>query len=105
LAGQCYDDAVTTGDEPKNEKQSRKERARQIRREAYQRAKERLAKDPKHQARKEAAKQYRRATYQAAKERKKALTAVRKEAGRKEGDQKLKAMVTRATKSDKREDP
>jgi len=61
-----------------DDKPSRKERARQLRREAYQRAKERQATDPKYLAMKEAAKQHRHEVYQAAKKRKKAATAEQK---------------------------
>ena len=65
-------------DEPKAEKVSRKERARQQRREAYLRAKDHRDKDPKFLAMKEAAKQHRHEAYQAAKERKQAATAEQK---------------------------
>lgn len=57
---------------------SRKELARQLRRQAYQKAKARRAKDPKHIAMKEAAKQRRQEAYQQAKERRKATVAGQK---------------------------
>jgi hypothetical protein len=54
---------------------SRKELARELRREAYQRAKKARAADPKHLALKEAAKQRRREVYQEVKKRRKAQDA------------------------------
>jgi hypothetical protein len=54
---------------------SRKELARELRREAYQRAKKARAVDPKHLALKEAAKQRRREVYQEVKKRRKARDA------------------------------
>jgi hypothetical protein len=54
---------------------SRKELARELRRAAYQRAKQARAADPRHQAMKEAAKQRRREMYQQVKERRKAREA------------------------------
>jgi hypothetical protein len=54
---------------------SRKELARELRREAYQRAKKARAVDPKHLALKEAAKQRRREVYQEVKKRRKAQEA------------------------------
>ena len=65
-------------DEPKEGELSRKERARQLRRAAYLRAKEQRANDPRYVAMKEAAKRYRREAYQAAKDRMKATTAAKK---------------------------
>jgi hypothetical protein len=65
-------------DEPKHEKLSAKERARQARRAAYLRTKEWRASDPRHQAMKEAAKQHRHEAYQAAKTRKKDATVERR---------------------------
>lgn len=57
---------------------SRKELARQLRRQAYQKAKARRAEDPKHLAMKEAAKVRRRELYQQVKEQRKAGEAVEK---------------------------
>ena len=54
---------------------SRKELARELRRQAYQRAKQARANDPRHQAMKERAKQQRRELYQKAKEQRKAREA------------------------------
>ena len=54
---------------------SRKELARELRREAYQRAKKARAADPKHLALKEAAKQRRRDVYQEVKKHRKARDA------------------------------
>jgi hypothetical protein len=59
---------------------SRKELARELRRQAYQKAKARRAEDPKHLAMKEAAKVRRRELYQQVKERRKAGEAVEKAA-------------------------
>lgn len=59
---------------------SRKELAREQRRQAYQRAKAQRAEDPKHLAMKEAAKVRRRELYQQVKERRKAGEAVEKAA-------------------------
>jgi hypothetical protein len=64
--------------DPKQGDLSRKERARQLRREAYLRAKEQRATDPRYQAMKEAAKRQRREVYLAAKDRAKAATVARK---------------------------
>ncbi len=57
---------------------SRKELARQMRRQAYQRAKEQRAKDPRHLAMKEELKKRRREQYQQLKEKRKAETAKKK---------------------------
>lgn len=54
---------------------SRKELARELRRQAYQRAKQARANDPRHLAMKERAKQQRRELYQKAKEQRKAREA------------------------------
>jgi hypothetical protein len=54
---------------------SRKELARELRRQAYQRAKQARANDPRHQAMKERAKQQRRELYQKAKQQRKAREA------------------------------
>lgn len=59
-------------DEPTFEKPSRKELARQLRREAYVRQKAQRAADPRVIALKEVAKQRRKEAYQAAKARRKA---------------------------------
>lgn len=59
---------------------SRKELARELRRQAYQKAKARRAEDPKHLAMKEAAKVRRRELYQQVKEQRKAGEAVEKAA-------------------------
>ena len=61
---------------------SSKERARQIRRAAYLRAKERRATDPRYLAIEETAKRYRREAYQAAKDRLKAATVAKRHATR-----------------------
>jgi hypothetical protein len=63
---------------------SRRELARQLRRQAYQRAKEQRAKDPRHLAMKEAAKVQRREAYRAAKEKHKAKEATQKTADKQE---------------------
>lgn len=73
---------------------SRKEFARQLRREAYQRAKRARAADPRHLALKEAAKQRRRELYQQAKERRKAHEA-EAEAQRKVSETKQRAEAKR----------
>jgi hypothetical protein len=57
---------------------SRKELAKELRRNAYQRAKERRAKDPRFIAMKEAAKEQRRAAYQKLKEKRKSEEAAAK---------------------------
>jgi hypothetical protein len=62
-------------DAPRDPKLTRKEQARQSRRAAYQKAKERRATDPRMIAIKEAMKLRQRAAYQAAKERRKAAVA------------------------------
>jgi hypothetical protein len=54
---------------------SRKELARELRRQAYQRAKQARANDPRHQAMKERAKQQRRELYRKVKEQRKARDA------------------------------
>lgn len=75
-------DVPTTPTDPPTDatpqpKLTRKEQARQVRRAAYQRAKEQRANDPRLLAIKEAMKQRRREAYQAAKERGKAAIAER----------------------------
>lgn len=60
---------------------SRKELARELRRAAYQKAKERRASDPRYLAMKEAAKEQRRAAYQKLKERRKAEAVEEKSKG------------------------
>jgi hypothetical protein len=60
---------------PADPKLTRKEQARQLRRAAYQKAKQRRATDPRMIALKEAMKLRQRAAYQAAKERRKAAVA------------------------------
>src|ERR1019366_2990117 len=61
---------------------SRREWAKKMRREAYERAKERRASDPKYLAMKEEAKKRRREASQVAKERRKAAAKKRKLAGK-----------------------
>ena len=61
-----------------NDPDSRKEQARQLRRAAYVKAKERRANDPRFIAIKEAMKKRQRAAYQVAKERRKAAVADQK---------------------------
>ncbi|MGO9289180.1 MAG: hypothetical protein ACLQIJ_10550 [Polyangia bacterium] len=67
---------------PNERELSRKERARQIRRAAYLRAKERRATDPRFLAMKEAAKRHRREAYQVAKDRMKAAAVAKQGAER-----------------------
>jgi hypothetical protein len=90
-------------DETENEtssgqKLSRKEYAKKLRREAYQRAKEYKKNDPREIARKEKAKEQRREAYQKAKERSKVA--------KKEKDKKLKIdlseQLVRAVELDER---
>ena len=83
---------------------SRKELARQLRRQAYQRAKERRAADPRHIALKEAMKKRRRALYERVKEQRKAVVAeqkMKKKEKRAEeravNDEALMKIVRRAT--------
>jgi hypothetical protein len=85
-------------DDLKKGKVSRKEFARQLRRQAYQKAKERRAKDPKHIAMKEAAKQLRRDAYRKAKERRKAAVAEQK--AREKEKQRTDLAEERATKNE-----
>jgi hypothetical protein len=73
---------------------SRKELARQLRRQAYQRAKAARAADPKHLALKEAAKQRRRELYRRVKEQRKSRDAER-DAERKAADAKQRAEAKR----------
>ena len=88
---------------------SRKERARRIRREAYLRAKEQRATDPRYLAMKDAAKLRRREAYLVAKDRAKAARVARKQvqkedaeadrvARRVAADEKLRSMVRLASK-------
>lgn len=63
--------------DPKDSKLTRKELARQQRRAAYERAKERQRSDPRMIALKEEMKRRRREAYQAVKERRKAAAAER----------------------------
>lgn len=67
-----------SGDDSERRILTRKELAREQRREAYQRAKEQRAKDPRYLAMKEAAKEQRREAYRKAKERRKAAEAEEK---------------------------
>jgi hypothetical protein len=67
-----------SNDDSKERALSRKEFARRLRHEAYQRAKEQRAKDPRQIAMKEAVKQRRRELYQQVKERRKAVLAGQK---------------------------
>jgi hypothetical protein len=69
-------------DAPTTEVISRKEHARLLRRQAYQRAKQLRAKDPKHLALKEALKQRRREAYQQVKAKRKAAAAELKQAAK-----------------------
>jgi hypothetical protein len=95
-------------DEPASRAELRKEQARQIRKQAYQSAKERRAKDPKYIAMKEAVKERRRAEYQKIKERRKAVASEQKTklkdekaAQRASKDLELMQMVQRATNASK----
>jgi hypothetical protein len=74
-------EADVTPSAPTDPKLTRKEQARQLRRAAYVKAKERRANDPRMIAIKEAMKLRQRAAYQVAKERRKAAVA---EQGRRE---------------------
>jgi hypothetical protein len=78
---------------------SRKEFARRLRQQAYQRAKEQRAKDPRQIAMKEAAKERRRALYQQVKERRKAV-AVQQKLERKTKEREKRAEERAATDSD-----
>lgn len=69
---------------PTTEVISRKEHARLLRRQAYQRAKQLRATDPRHLALKEALKQRRRAAYQVVKAKRKAAAAEQKIAAKAE---------------------
>jgi hypothetical protein len=69
---------------PTREVISRKEQARLFRRQAYQRAKQLRATDPRHLALKEALKQRRRAAYQVVKAKRKAIAAEQKSAAKAE---------------------
>jgi hypothetical protein len=69
---------------PTREVISRKEQARLFRRQAYQRAKQLRATDPRHLALKEALKQRRRDAYQAVKAKRKAAAAEQKSAAKAE---------------------
>ncbi|MET0412679.1 MAG: hypothetical protein ABW217_15350 [Polyangiaceae bacterium] len=69
---------------PTREVISRKEQARLFRRQAYQRAKQLRATDPRHLALKEALKQRRRAAYQTVKAKRKAVAAEQKSAAKAE---------------------
>ena len=95
--------------DPKEGDLSRKERARQMRRAAYLRAKEQRATDPRYLAMKEAAKLRRREAYLVAKDRAKAARVARKQvqeekddaervAKRVAADEKLRSMVRLASK-------
>lgn len=85
-------------EDQETEKLSRKEYAKKLRREAYQRAKEYKKNDPREIARKEKAKEQRREAYQKAKERNKAA--------KKEKDKKpkleLKEQLVMASELDER---
>ncbi len=86
---------------PPEPKLSRKEQARQLRRAAYQRAKEQRANDPRIIAIKESMKKRRRAAYQEAKERKKAAVAQQKAKLRADKDAAIKELVTSRAKSER----
>jgi hypothetical protein len=73
-------------DTPKEGDLSRKERARQMRRVAYLRAKEQRATDPRYLAMKEAAKRQRREAYLVAKDRAKAARIARKQVQEEKAD-------------------
>lgn len=60
------------------DRNERNEKARELRRAAYQKAKEARANDPKYQALKEQMRQRQRAAYRAAKEKRKATAATAK---------------------------
>lgn len=83
---------------------SQKELARELRRQAYQRAKERRAADPRHIELKEAAKKRRRALYERVKEQRKAVVAEQKQKKKEKraeeraaNDENLMKIVRRAT--------
>ena len=78
-----------------NDPDSRKEQARQLRRAAYVKAKERRANDPRFIAIKEAMKLRQRAAYQAAKERRKAAVA---EQDRKQRERQAEVRAARDAK-------
>jgi len=78
---------------------AQRERAKELRRAAYQKAKEARAKDPRYLAMKQAAKEQRREAYRAAKERHKAAQAeekVRTRVARDEQQAEKRAVFDRA---------
>jgi len=78
---------------------AQRERAKEIRRAAYQKAKEARAKDPRYLAMKQAAKEQRREAYRAAKDRHKAAQAeekVRAQVARDEQQAEKRAVFDRA---------
>lgn len=91
-------DQETGNESPSGQKLTKKEYAKKLRREAYQRAKEYKKNDPREIARKEKAKEQRREAYQKAKERSKAA--------KKDKDKKpridLKEQLVRAAELDER---
>jgi|SRR3954465_14001400 hypothetical protein len=80
---------------PRDPMPSRKERARQMRRAAYERAKEFRATDPKQVAFKEAMKQRRRDANQAAREQRKAATRAAKAGARETARERAASSVRR----------
>jgi hypothetical protein len=82
---------MSNDDSNEGARPSRKELARRLRREAYQRAKEARARDPKYIALKEAVKQRRREAYRAAKARRQTAAAEQKaQASEKEREKRAK---------------
>lgn len=91
-------DQDTEGETTSEKKLSKKEYAKKLRREAYQRAKELKKTDPREIARKAKAKEQRREAYQKAKERNKAAQKAKKEKEKMD----LKEHTIRAVELDER---
>ena len=87
------DDFDMPSDSPKSHKELARERAKIIRREAYQKAKERKKNDPREQQRKLDAKAKRREAYQKLKEKKRSETRALKS----EQDKNLEKSLRRAS--------
>jgi hypothetical protein len=92
------DDASTS--EPAQPKLTRKERARQLRRAAYLKAKEQRANDPRLAAIKEAMKKRRREQYEVMRERRKAALAERQAKTRATNDAAMRQSLKAGTKPD-----
>ncbi|MBI4953062.1 MAG: hypothetical protein HY908_13595 [Myxococcales bacterium] len=86
-------------DAPKDPKLAAKERARELRHQAWQRQKERQAHDPRLLALKEAARERRKAAYRAAKERHTAAAGEKKRAAKAEQAQARAAERTAAERA------